>query len=208
MHVWCAVLCMQKSIDFHRDMTQTPLQLFTLFLNLLHTHSHPIPSHTHTHPQSHNIPLAGFVLWGCGRVSSHKWISPHIPLSIKEPVCVPTAARGTPLQLFVLSDTSTCYLYLCISGYLHLTHLEATLIRFLPYFFFNPCYWIIWVILQVYGLKTINVVEDRLWTLSFSGTNIQFNSNILRAKVVLTDICNNISNILNTVFCAHLICVF
>lgn len=163
---------------------------------------------THTHPQSHNIPLAGFVLWGCGRVSSHKWISPHIPLSIKEPVCVPTAARGTPLQLFVLSDTSTCYLYLCISGYLHLTHLEATLIRFLPYFFFNPCYWIIWVILQVYGLKTINVVEDRLWTLSFSGTNIQFNSNILRAKVVLTDICNNISNILNTVFCAHLICVF
>lgn len=127
--IWCAVHT-ADFIDFHRDMTQAPLYLFTSYLKfgpLSHTCTHTYIHayiHTCTTPllppprppdsPSWNIPLMGFVLWGYGRVSSHKWISPHIPLSIKEPVCAPTATRRTPLQLFVLSDTSTCSLYTCV----------------------------------------------------------------------------------------------
>lgn len=126
MHAWYDVLCIQQTLLISTETWHRHLCIFsphTSSLALSHT-----PAHMHTciHAQPHcypprppdspswNIPLMGFVLWGYGRVSSHKWISPHIPLSIKEPVCAPTAARRTPLQLFVLSDTSTCSLYTCV----------------------------------------------------------------------------------------------
>lgn len=133
----CCACSTAEFIDFHRDMTQAPLHLFTrssictpLHTHTLpHTHTHINPPATAPHPPSHSIPLTRSVLWGCRRVSSRKWISPHIPLSIKEPVCAPPAAHSTPLQLFVLADTSTCYLYLCcVSGYQHLMHSAVWLV--------------------------------------------------------------------------------
>lgn len=69
--------------------------------------------------RSCTVPLAGLRcecgggggVLSCSRVSSHKWISPHSSLSIKEAVCAQAAVRGTPLQLFVFSHAAaTCYL--------------------------------------------------------------------------------------------------
>lgn len=125
MHVWYAVPCMRHSLLISIETWHRRLCIFSPRSSIFpdaHTHTQ-----THPPPPLPLLPILrattslsrGFVLWGCRRASSHKWISPHIPLSIKEPVCAATAARSTPLQLFVLSDTSTCYLYLrCVSGYL------------------------------------------------------------------------------------------
>lgn len=131
MHAWYGVLCIQQTLlisteTWHRHLcifsphtsslalSHTPAHTHTYMHTYIHARPHCFPPPRPPDSPSWNIPLMGFVLWGYGRVSSHKWISPHIPLSIKEPVCAPTAARRTPLQLFVLSDTSTCSLYTCV----------------------------------------------------------------------------------------------
>lgn len=126
MHVWYGVLCMQQSLLISIETWHRHFCIFSPRSPICPTPTSLKQTHTYTSspPSSLCPPLLpilrattslsrGFVLWACRRVSSHKWISPHIPLSIKEPVCAPTAARSTPLQLFVPSDTSTCYLYQC-----------------------------------------------------------------------------------------------
>lgn len=147
MHVWYGELCAQQSLLISIETWHRHLCIFSPHSSICSTPT-PIRSHTHTHtltpnitphPPSHNIPLMGVCAVGLWESVISQIISPHIPLSIKEPVCVPTAARSTPLQLFVLSDTSTCYLYLCCvySGYIHLMHSTVRLIFFfLPYSIF------------------------------------------------------------------------
>lgn len=110
--LYAAVLCSRQCFsDFHRDVTRSPLRPLS-----------PAPqsgpqSGTRTrklHTQLHRPSRRGLC---CSRVvSSHKWISPHISLAIKEPVCAQAAVRGTPpAAVCVLALALDCHLLSAVS---------------------------------------------------------------------------------------------
>lgn len=137
------VLCAAESIDFHRDMTQAPLHLFTPFLNLLHTHSHPI-THTHTHSPPTSLPVhrataslsRGLCYGATGEchLTNEFLLTSLSPLKnlfvfLQQHAALPCSCLCSQTQVLVIYTCAVSTLATCISC----SQTES----FLPYFFSN-----------------------------------------------------------------------